>query len=75
LAYEKVIIYLLNSFLEGASPFNSKIEFTRFVQKSLPKVTILKTDYSYSKAIWLQKKLYNMGTFFYCSYFTLLKKG
>ncbi|GAA4076425.1 hypothetical protein GCM10022389_22790 [Flavobacterium cheonanense] len=75
LAYEKVIIYLLNSFLEGASSFNSKIEFTRFVQKSLPKVTILKTDYNYSKAIWLQKKLYNMGAFFYCSYFTIVKKG
>jgi len=75
LAYEKVILNLLNNYLEFDTSFKVKIEFTRFVKKSLPKATILNTDYSYSKTVWLQNKLYNLDAFLYCSYFTLLKKG
>ncbi len=75
IAYKDFILAIGESYCKSNATFRQKLKLINEVKKGLPKVLVSKQDYKKSRVIWLQKKLYNMGTFLYCSYFTLLKKG
>ncbi len=75
IAYANYITDTAEKYCKSNVGFGLKLKLITALKKKLPKVAVTSQDYKKSKAIWLQKKLYNMGAFSYCSYFTLLKKG
>lgn len=74
-AYSNYITGTAEKYCKSNVGFKLKLKLITELKKKLPRVEVSNEDYKKSKAIWLQKKLYNSSTFFYCSYLTLLKKG
>jgi glycosyltransferase involved in cell wall biosynthesis len=72
-AYYNYITATAEKYCKSHVSFALKLKLIKELKKSLPQVVVTKDDFKQSKAIWLQKQLYNLGTYFYCSYLTLVK--
>lgn len=73
IAYSNYITATAEKYCKSDVAFALKLKLIKALKKKLPQVVVTNKDFKQSKAIWLQKQLYNLGTYFYCSYLTLVK--
>lgn len=73
IAYFNYITATAEKYCKSNVDFALKIRLIKELKKKLPKVIVTTQDYKISKSTWLKKQLYNFGTYYYCSYLTIVK--
>jgi glycosyltransferase involved in cell wall biosynthesis len=71
-AYKNFIIAIAENYCKSKASFGQKVALISQVKSKIPKIAVSNEDYKNSKKVWLKKKMYNIGVYFYCSYLELI---
>lgn len=71
-AYKNFIIAIAENYCKSKASFRQKVELISQVKSKIPKIEVSNEDYKHSKKVWLKKKMYNFGVYFYCSFLELI---